>query len=56
MKKHVLTFVVEKTTKNAVRYQEEVQEGQPAVIGTLYAQKWAVGETGKLKVTVEEGK
>lgn len=57
MKKHTLTFTRERDTKNAVRYQEDVAEGQATVIGTLYVQKHALGGTvEKLKVTIEEGK
>lgn len=32
-------FEIEKETKNTIRYQE-VAEGQPPVIGTIYVQKW----------------
>ena len=41
-------------TKNTVRFQEEAN-GKPAVIGTLYVQRWALGEPlpQRLTVTVE---
>jgi hypothetical protein len=47
------TFVREKETKNTIRFQEEPEGGQPPRIGSLYVQKWAVGSSQKLKVTVE---
>lgn len=56
MKKHTLTFAHEKDTKNAVRFQEEVEEGKPTVVGTLYVQKWATEGAKKLKITIEEAK
>ena len=48
-----ITFTKEKETKNTIRFQEDTVEGQPQKIGMLYVQKWAVGDTMKLKVTVE---
>ena len=54
MEKTELTFEREKETKNTVRFQEKPEAGKPPVVGTLYVQKWAVGETQALKVTIEE--
>lgn len=34
-----LKFKLEKATKNTCRYQEELSNEHPAVIGTLYIQK-----------------
>lgn len=48
-----ITFTKEKETKNCIRFQEDTIQGQPPKIGSLYVQKWAVGDTMKLKVTVE---
>ena len=46
-------FEFEKTTKNTVRYQE-VAEGQPPIIGTVYIQKWGLtGPPKKIKMTIE---
>ena len=56
MKKTTLTFVREKETKNAVRFQEEEVAGQPAGVGSLYVQKWMAGDAQKIKVTLEEAK
>jgi hypothetical protein len=36
----VLTFELERDTKNTYRFQE-VPKGAPPLIGTLYIQKWA---------------
>ena len=46
---------MERETKNTIRYQEE-SNGNPPAIGTLYLQKWLLGETPpvKLQVTVSE--
>ncbi len=51
------TFEVEKETKNTIRY-EEITEGVPPKIKTLYIQKWALGKNPpkKIKITIEEVK
>ncbi len=46
----VLTFSMEKDTKNTVRYTEDEREGEPKIVGTLYLQKFYA--KGKDKVTV----
>ena len=43
MEKQTLTFTMERTTKNTIRYQEDA-DGKPPAIGTLYVQKWLLGE------------
>jgi IS4 transposase len=48
----VLVFEREKETKNTVRFQEIPDKGQPPRVGTLYVQKWAVGNAAKLTVTI----
>ena len=57
MEPQTLTFTIEKETKNTIRYQEQTVAGKPPVIGTLYLQKWAVGEDPpqKITVTIEKG-
>jgi hypothetical protein len=40
--KQTLTFTFEKETKNTIRYQEQT-DGKPPAIGSLYVQKWALG-------------
>jgi hypothetical protein len=50
-----LTFEVEKETKNTVRFTEALGDGQPAVVGTLYVQKFAIqklGNPSSLTVTI----
>ena len=47
-------FVVEKETKNAVRFKEVPAEGQPPIIGTLYVQKWFAGNATEIEVTVRK--
>ncbi len=50
-----ISFTMERETKNTIRYQEETN-GNPPAIGTLYLQKWLLGEMPpvKLQVTVSE--
>ena len=38
-------FVFDRPTKNTVRYSEEPAGGEAPVVGTLYVQKWALGNT-----------
>ncbi len=54
MERQTLVFVTERETKNTVRFQEEAS-GKPPVIGTLYVQRWALGEPlpRRLTVTIE---
>ena len=54
MERQTLVFVTERETKNTVRFQEEAS-GKPPVIGTLYVQRWALGEPlpQRLTVTIE---
>jgi len=50
----VLKFVKEKETKNTVRFGEVAEPGKPPIVGTLYVQKWFVGEGTRLVVTVDK--
>ncbi len=43
----------EKDTKNTVKFAEVQTQGEAPIIGTLYVQKWFVGDATNLKVTVE---
>lgn len=53
-KTYTVTMVKDKETKNATRFAEEVPDGQPAKIGTLYVQTWTVGKDAqRVRVTVE---
>jgi hypothetical protein len=47
-------FKVEKETKNTVRFEEIPEEGQPPIIGSLYLQKWFVGNATEIEVTVRK--
>lgn len=55
MEKMELEFTYDRTTKNTVRFEEVAKDNQPSKIGTLYIQKWVLGEDVpvKLKVTVD---
>ncbi len=46
-------FQKEKETKNTVKFTEAQNQGEPPIIGTLYVQKWFVGNAANLTVTVE---
>ena len=56
MEKQILTFALERETKNTIRYQEDA-DGKPPAIGTLYVQKWLLGKKPPktLTITLEEG-
>ena len=45
METRELTFEQEKETQNTVRYQEQTEDGAEKVIGPLYVQKSALGES-----------
>jgi hypothetical protein len=50
-------FKMERETKNTVRFEELHEAGEPAKIGTLYVQKWALNGlnlTKDLQVTIDE--
>jgi len=52
MIEYELTFEQEKETKNTVRFQEQVVDGEQAVIGPLYIQKHALGNEPPKTLTV----
>ena len=52
-KERKVVFIPEKETKNTVRFQEQPEEGQPPVIGTLYVMKYFAQGAKKLEVTVK---
>jgi hypothetical protein len=49
----VLKFKKLKETKNTVRFEEEPEDGQPPVIGTLYVQKWFVKDRDQVRVSID---
>ena len=51
MESQSITFTLERETKNTIRYQED-SNGNPPVIGTLYLQKWLLGDSPPKKLTV----
>jgi hypothetical protein len=56
MEVQTLTFSLERETKNTVRYAEQT-DGKPPAVGTIYVQKWAMGQNPPktLVITVSEG-
>ena len=51
MESQSITFTLERETKNTIRYQED-SNGKPPAIGTLYLQKWLLGDSPPKKLTV----
>ena len=47
-------FTIEKETKNTVKFNEVAVEGQAPIIGTLYVQKWFIGTTREVEVTIRK--
>jgi hypothetical protein len=56
MEVQTLTFSLERETKNTVRYAEQT-DGKPPAVGTIYVQKWAMGQNPPktLIIRVSEG-
>ena len=54
MDKQTLTFTLERETKNTIRYTEDAS-GKPPAIGTLYVQKWLLGNEPPQKLTITIG-
>jgi len=52
-KTKIVEFQKEKDTKNTVKFAEVQTQGEAPVVGTLYVQKWFVGDANRLKVTIE---
>ena len=54
MEKQALTFTLERETKNTIRYTEDAS-GKPPAIGTLYVQKWLLGNEPPQRLTITIG-
>lgn len=54
MSKTTVKFEFEKETKNSVRFKEVPGEGKPPIVGSLYVQKWFVGSSKTLEVTIDK--
>jgi hypothetical protein len=50
-----IAFSFEKATKNTFKYEEHPEPGQPPRIGSLYVQKWALGDNPpkQIRLTME---
>jgi hypothetical protein len=53
MSEKVIQFELEKHNKNSVRYKEVPESGMPPVLGSIYVQKWFVGDSKKIEVTIK---
>ena len=51
MKTLTATFNKDKNTTHTVKFIEEFDAGPP-IIGTVYVQKWVVGDATRITVTV----
>ena len=51
MEPQEITFKLERETKNTIRYAEDVN-GKPPAIGTLYVQKWLLGNEPPMNLMV----
>ncbi|MEP1446510.1 MAG: hypothetical protein ABJK37_10420 [Paraglaciecola sp.] len=49
-----LKFVFEKQNKNSIRYKEIPADGMPAVIGSIYVQKWFAGDAKNIEITINK--
>ncbi len=54
MSKKVVRFEYEKETKNSVRYKEVPEDGTAPIVGSLYVQKWFVGDSKTLEITIDK--
>jgi hypothetical protein len=52
MPETTLSFAFEKETKNCIRFKEQTTGDAKPIIGTLYLQKEAAGDTKALTVTI----
>ena len=52
-KSKTVQFQKEKDTKNTVKFAEVQSQGEAPIFGSLYVQKWFIGDATNLKVTVE---
>lgn len=52
MDKQTVRFKAEKATKNTIKFEEVTEEGKPPIVGSLYVQKWFVGDTAEIEVTI----
>ena len=61
MKSTTVTFEFEKTTKNTAKFNEMPKDGQAAIIGSLYVQRWFAGASVgpgtkvQVKLDIQEG-
>lgn len=49
-----LKFEFEKQNKNSIRYKEIPADGMPAVMGSIYVQKWFAGNAKNIEITINK--
>jgi len=47
-----ICFRLERSTKKTYKLEEQTESGQPPRIGSLYVQKWVLGEDPPKRITV----
>ena len=47
-----MLFEFDRATKNTFKFEERPEGGQPPRIGSLYVQKWSLGENPPRQITV----
>ncbi len=52
MPEKVIEFEFEKLNKNSIRYKEVPKDGMPPVLGSIYVQKWFVGNSKNIEVAI----
>lgn len=53
MSEKVIKFALEKHNKNSIRYKEIPENGMPAILGSIYVQKWFAGDNKQIEVTIK---
>lgn len=55
MEKNIITLHIDKTTKNTVRYEQEVGEGEKEIIPTVYVKNTTFKGTPpqRIQITIE---
>ena len=52
MSEKKIKFEFEKHNKNSVRFVEVPEDGMPPVMGSIYVQKWFIGDTKNIEITI----
>ena len=53
MSEKVIKFELEKHNINSTRFKEVPENGMPAILGSIYVQKWFAGDSKNIEVTIK---